>query len=367
MLGREPVLDRDDDRAELARDRDREAVLHVDVADDEAAAVDVEQRGAPGRGRGVEGAVHAHRHGTVRSRDLPVVDVDPGRVDVRVQRRDQGLDPGAGLRDIAQVADREELDDRSQFGVECIRHAGMFSRRSVLVPGRLVDLTGTVAAMTDASDPHAVRAAYDEVAADYAELLRDELAAKPFDRALLGVFAECVLSGSAGPVADVGCGPGRVTAYLHGLGVEAFGIDLSPAMVAVARLAHPDIRFDVGTMTALNLPDGALGGILAWYSIIHTPPEHLPEVFAEFHRVLGPGGHLLLAFQVGDHCVHLEHAYGHAVSLDAYRQAPDRIAGLLTRAGFDVVARLVREPDPAEKTPQANIVARKPGRDHDTA
>lgn len=233
--------------------------------------------------------------------------------------------------------------------------------------GRLLGSTGTVDGMTDASDPHAVRAAYDAVAVDYAALLRDELAAKPFDRALLGAFAELVLSGSAGPVADVGCGPGRVTAYLHGLGVETFGIDLSPAMVAVARLAHPDLRFEVGTMTALNLADGALGGILAWYSIIHTPPEHLPGVFAEFHRALGPGGYLLLAFQVGDHCVHLEHAYGHTVSLDAYRRSPDRIAELLTHAGFDVVARLVREPDPAEKTPQANIVARKPGRGHETA
>src|SRR3974390_3391872 len=114
------------------------------------------------------------------------------------------------------------------------RHVLMAARAHA--PGRLLGSTGTVDGMTDASDPHAVRAAYDAVAVDYAALLRDELAAKPFDRALLGAFAELVLSGSAGPVADVGCGPGRVTAYLHGLGVETFGIDLSPAMVAVARL-----------------------------------------------------------------------------------------------------------------------------------
>ncbi len=43
-------------------------------------------------------------------------------------------------------------------------------------------------------------------------------------------------------------------------------------------------RFDRGTMATLELADGALPGIVAWYSIIHTPPELLPVVFAEFHR-----------------------------------------------------------------------------------
>jgi len=81
-------------------------------------------------------------------------------------------------------------------------------------------------------------------------------------------------------------------------------------MVAVARRAHPDLRFDEGSMTALDLADGVLGGIVAWYSIIHTPPQRLPVTFTEFHRVLGPGGHLLLAFQAGDEKVHLEHGYG---------------------------------------------------------
>ena len=207
----------------------------------------------------------------------------------------------------------------------------------------------------------ATRVAYDTVAEDYADLFRDELAAKPLDRALLAAFAELVKAADAGPVADVGCGPGRVTGHLHSLGITTFGVDLSPAMIAVARRAHPQLEFAEGSMTALAVADGALGGIVAWYSIIHTPPGQLPAVFAEFDRVLVPGGHVLVAFQVGrDECVHLANAYGHDLSLDAYRLSPDTIAERLGDAGLVVDVRVVREPDEPEKTPQAYLMARKP-------
>lgn len=203
------------------------------------------------------------------------------------------------------------------------------------------------------------RAAYDTVAVDYAQLLNDALAGQPWDCAVLATFAELVLTSGLGSVADIGCGPGRVTAHLHRLGVDVFGVDLSPAMVTVARRAHPGLRFDEGSMTALDLDDESLGGVVAWYSIIHTPPEHLPAVIAEFHRVLVPGGHLLLAFQVGDERRHLEQAYGHRVSLDAYRLAPERIADQLCQAEFVVRARLIREPDEKEQVPQAYLLAHR--------
>jgi SAM-dependent methyltransferase len=207
------------------------------------------------------------------------------------------------------------------------------------------------------------RSSYDAVAADYAERFRDELAHKPLDRAMLAAFAELVQAAAAGPVADVGCGTGRVTALLAGLGLQVSGIDLSPQMVATARREHPGLRFEVGSMLALDLPDGALGGVLAWYSTIHVPDDRLPDAFAEFRRVLAPGGYVLLGFQAGDEPLRMSEALGHPISLDFHRRQPHQIAALLGRAGLDACARVLREPDSGpefpERTQQAFVLARK--------
>src|SRR5215470_14072237 len=134
------------------------------------------------------------------------------------------------------------------------------------------------------------RTSYDTVAVGYADLLRDTLAGEPFQRGILALFAELVHAQGNGPVADIGCGPGRITAHLYGIGLDVFGIDLSPAMIDVARADHPALRFEVGSMAGLDLADGSLTGLLAWFSLIHVPDDEVPTVFAEFHRVLRPGG-----------------------------------------------------------------------------
>lgn len=216
--------------------------------------------------------------------------------------------------------------------------------------------------MTEPDFLRTTRAFYDAVAEDYDDHFRDVLETRPMDRAMLAGFADLVRAAGAGPVVDVGCGPGRVTAHLAALGLSVSGVDLSPRMVALARRAHPGVRFEEGAMTSLDLPDGALGGVVAWYSIIHTPQERLPEVFAEFHRVLAPGGHLLLAFQTGDEPLHIDRPFGHPVSLDFRRRQPDRIADLVGRAGLSVRARLLREPEAelGDTAPQACLMIRKP-------
>ncbi|CAL9456310.1 Trans-aconitate 2-methyltransferase [Streptomyces sp. enrichment culture] len=228
---------------------------------------------------------------------------------------------------------------------------------------------GSVPPMTTSRPAHAdqpehvraTRAFYDAIAEDYAAMFRDLPAATPLDRALLAGFAELV--GAGAPVADVGCGPGRVTGYLASQGLDVHGVDLSESMLAIARRENPGLRFEQGSMFALDLPDGSLAGLVSWYSTIHTPPEDLPAVYAEFRRVLAPGGHLLVAFQMGDEPRRHEHPWGHPVTLDFRRMRPERIAELLVAAGFTPVQRTVREPDArrGEPTPQAFLIARAPG------
>ncbi|WP_180686244.1 class I SAM-dependent DNA methyltransferase [Streptomyces gossypiisoli] len=201
---------------------------------------------------------------------------------------------------------------------------------------------------------------YDAIAEDYAHLFRDELAAMPLERAILTAYAELV--GRDGEVADLGCGPGRVTAYLASLGLKVFGLDLSAAMLAVARRENPALRFEQGSMLALDIPDGHLAGVVSFYSSIHTPTDRLPALFEEYARVIAPGGHLLLAFQAGDAPRRLDQPFGRPVSLDFLRRRPEHMTDLLAEAGFTLHSRTVREPDPertTETTPQAFLIARR--------
>lgn len=197
------------------------------------------------------------------------------------------------------------------------------------------------------------RASYDIVAASYAELIPDAHDGRPLDAAIMRAFAEL----TEGPVADLGCGAGRITGYLHELGLDTFGVDLSPGMVEQARKLYPHLDFRTGDHANLELADESLGGAVVWYSTVHMSAEDVP--WQEFHRVLKPGGHLLHAFKAGDRKTHLGHAYGHDVDLDVYWHDPDRTAENAIAAGFNEVARLVRQKDGYEGGPQAFLLLRK--------
>jgi ubiquinone/menaquinone biosynthesis C-methylase UbiE len=195
--------------------------------------------------------------------------------------------------------------------------------------------------MRDADWLEDTRTSYDTVAVSYAGLLRESLAGEPFQRGILALFAELVRARGNGPVADIGCGPGRITAHLRSLGLDAFGIDLSPATIDVAQRDHPGLRFEVGSMTSLELADDSLTGLLAWFSLIHVPDDEVPEVLAEFSRVLRPGGALLLGFHAGEGTELKTEGYGgHPMKVYVHRRSPARIANWLNAAGFTVEAEM---------------------------
>ncbi|MFF9900005.1 class I SAM-dependent DNA methyltransferase [Streptomyces longispororuber] len=212
--------------------------------------------------------------------------------------------------------------------------------------------------MADHRNHDAVRRSYDTVAEEYATRLHDELDAKPLDRALLASLVE--QTGQDGPVADLGCGPGHVTAHLAALGARPVGVDLSPGMVAEARRRHPGLEFRQGDLLDLPAEDGEFAAAVALYTVIHLDPDELLPAFTEAHRVLRPSGLLLVSFHRGAEIRHLDDWWGHDVNLDFHFLSTDAVADHLTEAGFTLEARLERAPHPQEaQTPRSYLQARR--------
>jgi len=204
-----------------------------------------------------------------------------------------------------------------------------------------------------------LRAGYDRVAAEYAVRIGGELAVKPFDRTILDRFA--TLTRPLGPVADLGCGPGHVAAYLHDRGIDVIGIDLSPAMIEQARTLNPEIPFRQGSMLEIE-ENGTLGGIVAFYSVIHVARDEQPRLFTRWRRALQPGGLLLLSFHIGESDRHLDELWGIPVSIDFLYFTRAEIETRLTEGGFAIAESHERDPYPdvEVETRRAYILARNP-------
>ena len=203
------------------------------------------------------------------------------------------------------------------------------------------------------------RLAYDRLSQTHLAESSSTVEDRPFDRALFQAFADSVLR-EPGPVADVGCGAGGITRLLNDLGLDAFGVDLSPGMLAQARRAHPALRFEEGSMLRLDIPDASLAGLLACYSLIHVPLAQRPRALAEFHRTLRPGGVLMLVFQVGDAAYRPSVVDDMGLEVTWYRQRPDDLVELLAAAGFAPLFRGERAAAGTESTPHGYLLATRP-------
>jgi len=205
-----------------------------------------------------------------------------------------------------------------------------------------------------------VRSAYDTVAETYSAVIPDTSFEAPLDMAMMDHFIAHMRATADRTVIDVGCGAGRMTSYLGEAGLAVSGVDLSPEMVRIAQQLHPGLLFELGELTDLPQADAAADGVLAWYSIIHSPPTALPAIAREFWRALRPGGSALVAFHAGSGHRTIDRAYGHDVQLRAELHAPEEVALRFTEQGFVMRAQLVRSPRAMEKHPQAAILVDKP-------
>jgi ubiquinone/menaquinone biosynthesis C-methylase UbiE len=205
-----------------------------------------------------------------------------------------------------------------------------------------------------------IQSAYDRLAEKYAELFIDELDHKPFDRAWLKEFKARVQPGL--PVGDIGCGPGEIGRFLHDLGLEVQGFDLSEGMLEMARRLHPTMRFVQADMRDLPLDDGALGGLVAFYSIIHLPREDVVKALREFHRVLVPGGPVLLCYHRGEGELVSENVLDTDISMSATLFGAAEVATYAEEAGLELDRLQVRPPYEIEwETHRVYLAAHRPG------
>ena len=128
-------------------------------------------------------------------------------------------------------------------------------------------------------------------------------------------------------------------------------------MIEQARKKHPEGELFVASMFELPVPTGAWSGAVSLYVTLHCSPDERLRSFREIHRVLRPGGYFLHAFYVSapdqpeGSIYHLQKWFGHAVDLPTYFVGIETGAAEMDRAGFEVMAALVREPMQANELP----------------
>jgi SAM-dependent methyltransferase len=199
--------------------------------------------------------------------------------------------------------------------------------------------------------PTSTSRSYDTVAERYATEIAGELTGKPLDRALLDTLAELA---AGGPVLDVGWG--HATSYLAARGAQVTGLDLSPAMCGVAHRTTA-LPFTAADMTGLPIRSSSIAALCCLYAVIHLDAAQRPLAYAEFARVLRPGGHALLSFHTSDPDAgpgdsrHLTTWWDHEVDLTFHFLDPATETHSLTEAGLTPAARLDREPYPETEHP----------------
>jgi ubiquinone/menaquinone biosynthesis C-methylase UbiE len=201
---------------------------------------------------------------------------------------------------------------------------------------------------------------YDALAKEYSETFSGEHEKKPKDQEILLRFSKEI--GGSGPVWDFGCGPGQTTKYLKDLGIGVSGLDLSEKILKQARRIHPEINFRKGNILDFEFEDDSIGGVVAFYAIVHFTKEQVEIAFREVFRVLRSGGLFLLAYHIGEETIHIDEFLGRKVDFDFMFFTTDFIYSCLQPIGFKKIEIIERDPYPGVEyqSRRAYVFAKKP-------
>ena len=193
-----------------------------------------------------------------------------------------------------------------------------------------------------------VKDAYAKRSAEYISWFGSIEAAAESDRELVLAWAQSV----DGRIIDIGCGPGQWSSYLSERGVAVEGVDPVPEFIDHARRQHPGVTYRVGSADRIAVESSSLGGVLAWFSLIHVGPDEIDAPLTEFARCVRPGGGLAIGFFEGPELVPFDHAV-----TTAYFWPVGLLASRVERAGFEVTD--VRTRTDAGARPQGTMLAQR--------
>jgi ubiquinone/menaquinone biosynthesis C-methylase UbiE len=192
-------------------------------------------------------------------------------------------------------------------------------------------------------DTTAVRHTYEELADGYAGRFGDDLEQSDVDRAVLDK-AVALLERSARFI-DLGCGPGQVASYLLRRGYQAVGVDLTPAMLSVARQLMPHLALVNGNVLQLPLRDGGVDGAVMWFSLHNLPRSLLGQALGEVRRVLRREGVFVMATHAGTGEETVEHDWhGSTEQVVITYYESDELRSAFDRHGLKIVDVRSRPP-----------------------
>ena len=196
-----------------------------------------------------------------------------------------------------------------------------------------------------------VRRAYDEMAEAYATSSNTAWEV-PFSDEL----AAGLKTGSR--ILDVGCGDGRPVSVRFQDRFAVTGVDISREQLRLASEEVPDTALVQGEMTTLPFEASTVDAVVALYSIIHVPREEHPAVFAEWARVLRPGGWVLFSSGTAAFAGRNPNWLDSGVEMVWSYPGPDETTAALEAAGFELETT-AEIPDPlAEEGTKQFFLAR---------
>jgi SAM-dependent methyltransferase len=199
------------------------------------------------------------------------------------------------------------------------------------------------------SPPPSISTAYDALAKRYDEVERALTWNRPVELGLIFSFAR-MASIHAGPVGDVGCGPGHITQYMQQLELRAVGVDLSPGMIARAAANYPRCPFRTGAIEALPMAEGEWSGAVSLGATWHHDAPARRAALRELARVIRPDGALLFSWLESaprcpaDSSQRLYRWLDCEVALELHFVSVKTALREAASAGFEVLSATLREP-----------------------